>query len=387
MHIGFLTTEYPPLPSGGIGTSMQNLARELVTRGHRVTVLGWGHAAAFDDQGVKVRFLKRAFLPRTGWLVGRLALQRELRRLVLEEGLQLLEAPDWCGLSAGLRSDCPVVLRCHGTAVYFGDLLNEAVRPSVRWAERLAFAGANDVAAVSRFTADRTARLFGLNRPITIIPNAIDPEKFAVSRPAEIEPHTILYLGTLVRKKGVLDLCQAFSLVVEQFPGARLQFVGRDSADRRTGAPSVWALCQEMLSPHAQERTEYIGEVPYCEVSKYVKRSGLCVFPSYAEALPLSWLEVMACGKPVVAYDIGWAQEVVEHGSTGLLVKRGDIEGLVEAMLQFLRDPALGRSFGERGRSLVEARFSVRTMADASIDWYERVLERAGCRSHKNRSH
>ena len=387
MHIGFLTTEYPPLPSGGIGTSMQNLARELTRLGHRITVLGWGHAVEFEDQGVRVRFLKRAFLPRTGWLVARLALQRELRRLVLEEGLRLVEAPDWCGLSAGLRPGCPVVLRCHGTAVYFGHLLNEAVRPTVRWAERLALAGADDVAAVSQYTADITARLFRLSRPITVIPNGIDPARFAAARSGEVEPNTILYLGTLVRKKGVLDLCKAFSRVVEQFPDARLQLVGRDVADRCTGAASVWGLCQELLSPRARDRVEHVGEVPSCEVPKYIRRAGLCVFPSYAEALPVSWLEVMACGKPVVAYDVGWAREVVEHGGTGLLVKRGDIEGLAEGMLRLLKDPSLGRRFGESGRSRVQARFTVRTVAEASIDWYERVLERAACRNGKNRSH
>src|SRR4051794_1255379 len=101
MHIGFVTTEYPPLPSGGIGTSIQNLARELVVRGHQVTVLGWGRVAEFEDQGVRVRFLKTAFLPKTGWVMGRLALQRELHRLVREEKLRIVEAPDWCGLSAG----------------------------------------------------------------------------------------------------------------------------------------------------------------------------------------------------------------------------------------------------------------------------------------------
>jgi len=380
MHIGFLTTEYPPLPSGGIGTSIQNLARELVALGHRVTVIGWGRAAEFEDQGVKIRFLKNVFLPKTGWLVGRLVLQREVRRLVQEEGLQLLEAADWCGLSAGLRLGCPLVLRCHGAAVYFGHLLNEAVRPSVRWAERMAFAGADDVAAVSRFTADVTTRLFGLNRPVTVIPNGIDLRRFAAAESAEVEPSTILYLGSLVRKKGVLDLCKAFSRVVEQYPAARLRLVGRDCADRRSGEPSTWALCQEMLTPPARDRAEHVGEVPYCEISRYVERAGLCVFPSYAEALPLSWIEVMACGKPVVAYDIGWAREVIDKGSTGLLVKLGDIEGLAEAMLQLLRDPVLGRNFGERGRDRVRASFSVRTMAEASADWYERVLEAAECR-------
>jgi len=387
MHIGFLTTEYPPLRSGGIGTSVQSLARELVERGHQVTVVGWGRALEFEDHGVKVRFLNGAFLPKTGWLVGRMTLQRELRRLVLEEGLQLVEAADWCGLSAGLRPGCPVALRCHGSAVYFGHLLSESVRPTVRLAERLAFAGADGIAAVSQFTADVTARLFRLGRKVTVIPNGIDLRRFAAAGGAETDPHTILYLGTLVRKKGVLDLCEAFSQVIEQFPEARLQFVGRDSADRRTGASSVWKLCQERLSAHAGARVEYVGEVPYGEVAKYVRRSGLCVFPSYAEALPLSWLEVMACGKPVVVYDIGWAREVVEDGRTGLLVKLGDIEGLAGAMLQILKDPSLGRDFGERGRSQVQARFSLRTMAEASIDWYGRVLEGAECRSRENHSH
>lgn len=385
MHIGFVTTEYPPLPSGGIGTSIQNLARELVTRGHRVTVVGWGHSAAFDDQGVKVHFLKKTFPPKAGWMVARMVLQQELRRLVRQEGLQLVEAPDWCGLSAGLHPGCPVVLRCHGTARYFGILLNEPVRPAVRWAERLAFAGANDVAAVSRFTADITARLFGIKRPITIIPNGIDVEKFSASVPDAVEPGNILYIGTVVRKKGVLDLCKAFSVVVEQHPEARLQVVGRDARDQRTGASSSWALCRELLSARARDRVEYIGEVPYSEVSTHVRRAAFCVFPSYAEAMPLTWIEVMACGKPVVVYDIGWAPEVVEHGRTGLLARLGDINALAEAMLKFLRDPFMGQRFGTYAQKQVQARFSAGVAAGASVEWYGRVLERAEC--SENRYH
>src|SRR6185295_5014122 len=106
-------------------------------------------------------------------------------------------------------------------------------------------------------------------------------------------------------------------------------------------------------------RTEHIGEVPYNEVAKHVNRAAVCVFPSYAEAMPLSWLEVMACGKPVVVYDIGWAREVVEDGVTGLLVMPGDVEGLAKAMLHILIDPASGMRFGACGRRRVEAKFSV----------------------------
>jgi glycosyltransferase involved in cell wall biosynthesis len=103
--------------------------------------------------------------------------------------------------------------------------------------------------------------------------------------------------------------------------------------------------------------------------------------------MPLSWLEVMACGKPVVVYDIGWAREVVEHRSTGLLAKAGEIDGLAEAMLSLLRDPVAGRRLGVRARRQVEAIFSVRAMASASIEWYERILRESECRKPDTRSH
>ena len=129
MHIAFLSNEYPPLPSGGIGTSVQTLARALVAAGHQVTVLGWGHATAFTDAGVTVRVLGTTAVPKMGWLLNRRRLQVELNRMVREEALAIVEAPDWCGPAAGLRLACPLVIRCHGSATYFADLLGERVAP------------------------------------------------------------------------------------------------------------------------------------------------------------------------------------------------------------------------------------------------------------------
>ena len=256
MHIAFLTSEYPPLPTGGIGTSIRNLSQALVAQGHRVTVLGWGHDAEFEDHGVCIRFLGETSIPKMGWLLNRGHIQRELNHLVHDEGVDIVEAPDWCGLSAGLRPACPVVIRCHGSATYFAHLLKERVRPSVRWAEGLALQQADNVVAVSRFTAGITHRLFRLANPVGVLPNSIDIGQFNPADEDEIEEDTILYLGTLVRKKGVLDLSRIFSMVVEERPQARLWLVGRDAADKRTGSASTWALCRELLSPAARKRIE-----------------------------------------------------------------------------------------------------------------------------------
>jgi glycosyltransferase involved in cell wall biosynthesis len=374
MHVAFLTTEYPPLPSGGIGTSIRNLARALVARGDRATVLVAGAGAAFEDGGVPVRFAGETCVPKVGWLWDARRAQRELNALVRHDGVDVVEAHDWCGPSAGLRLERPLSVRCHGAATYFAHLLDERVRPSVRWTETLALRQASDVVAVSRFTADLTRRLFRLRSEVGVIPNGIDAAQFAPAEPEEIEPETILYFGTLARKKGVLDLCRIFSLVAERRPHARLLFVGRDDRDARTGSPSTMALCREALSSDARARVEFLGAQPHDRVQEYVRRASLCVFPSYAEAFPLAWLEAMACAKPVVAYDTGWAREVVREGESGVLVPAGDVEAFARTIEELLSDEDARLRLGRAARARVEARFTSANVARQSVERYEQLL-------------
>ena len=374
MHVGFLTLEYPPLPSGGIGTSLRSLGRALVAQGHRVTVVGWGPKLETEDEGVRVRFLGDAGVPRLGWLLNRLAVRQELVRLVEKEGLDLVATHDWCGPSAGLSLPCPVAVHLHGSATYFAHLLGEELRPSIHLAESVALRRADGLASVSRFTAATTRRLFGLEKPIEVIPNGVDAERFRPGRADEVEPGVVLYFGTLVRKKGVLDLGPVFSEIVRRDPGARLRLIGRDSPDRQTGSASTWELLAASLSPAARARTEYVGARPYLEVHEQVRRAAVCVFPSYAEALPLAWLEAMACGRPIAAYDVGWAPELIRSGTDGLLVPLGKTSSLAEAALSVLADPVLGRSLGEAARARAESEFSSAAVASRTAEWYARML-------------
>jgi glycosyltransferase involved in cell wall biosynthesis len=378
MHIAFLSLEYPPLPSGGIGTSVQNLARALVRQGHRVTVLGWGPETEFDDGGVRVRFLGHTSIPRMGWFLNRRRLQRELRRLKKTEGLDIVEAHDWCGISAGLRPDCPLVVRCHGSATYFARLLDESVRPTVFGTEWLALIGADAVVAVSRFTAGLTAGIFRLPQRVGTIPNGIDTSRFHPADGNGVEQDVILYCGSVVRKKGVLDLSRIFSLVVDKYPPAKLWVIGRDTVDKKTGARSTWDLCWELLSPAARKRVEYFGPQPPERVPAYIQQSRVCVFPSYAEALPLSWLEAMACGKPIVAYDIGWASEVVESGVSGILIPIGDVEQAAASMAAFLPDSGRALALGRAARQRIESLFTIDSVAERTVQWYRNVIKLGG---------
>lgn len=366
--------EYPPLPSGGIGTSICNLARAIVAQGHRVTVVGLGKRTEFQDQGVNVRFIGATSIPKVGWLWDVRRVQHELNNLVRREGADIVEAHDWCGVSAGLRPTCPIVVRCHGTDTYFAHLLQERVRPLVRRLEWLALKQADDIVAVTQFAADVTRRLFRLRQPIGVIHNGIDITQFKPASPSDVEPDTILYFGALVRKKGAFDLCRIFSKVVERYPQARLRIVGQDGKDRQTGARSTWALCQELLSPSALKRVEYLGPQPYWQIREHVRRATLCVFPSYAETFGLTWVEAMACAKAVVAYDIGTAPEIIEHDVSGKLIAVGDTDRFAQVVLELLTDGEKCNRLGLEARQRVESLFSSDRVARQSVQRYQQVL-------------
>jgi len=385
LHLGFLTTEYPPRRAGGIGSNVRNLARALVAAGHRVTVLGWGQECAFDDHGVSIRFLGATRLPRLGWLLNRRRVARAIDQLVRHEGLVAIEAHDWCGPSAGMRPACALGIRCNGSATYFGDLLGERVRAKVRWTERRALAGADGVVAVSRFTAQRTQRLFGLASVPGVIPNGVDMARFSPAPMAQAVAGEVLFLGTLVRKKGLLDLLCAFDQVLDACPEARLRLVGRDARDTRTGADSTWALGRQGLAAHARERVLHPGPLAPEAVPAAIARATVCAFPSYAEALPLAWIEAMACARPVVAYDVGWAAEIITSGHDGILVPAGERQALARAIISLLASPQRAARMGLAARQSVARRFDASAVARTTADWLRSLaiqrMTRAGERT------
>jgi glycosyltransferase involved in cell wall biosynthesis len=239
--------------------------------------------------------------------------------------------------------------------------------------EKRALQNADGLISVSQFAAELTNQLFGLNKEFTIIPNAIDISFFentfsTVTIPSgpvlsvvterrrssvEAGDRVLLYFGTLIRKKGLLELPLIFNKVIEQNPSAKLILVGRDANDIISGSASTWAMMQELLSPKALASVTYLGGVPYAEIKEHVEHATICVFPTFAEALPVSWLEAMAMQKPIVASNIGWAKEMICHGVDGFLVNPKEHEDYANKIVQLMEDPQLRQEFGKKAREKV----------------------------------
>ncbi len=380
MKIAFLTPEYPhPLTgnSGGIGTSIKNLALGLTQQGCRVRVLVYGQKeeGEFEDNGIHIQRIKNLKVKGLSWYLTRKKLERIIDHLHNEKKIDLVEAPDWTGITSFiLPKKCPVVIRLHGSDTYFCNMDQRPVKWANKYHEKRALQKANALLSVSQFTADKTNEVFGINQKYTIIPNGIDLNSFSNSKNTAIEKYKILYFGSLIRKKGLLELPLIFNEVIKQNPETQLLLVGKDVPDIISGNSSTWKMMQELFSEEAKSNVHYLGSVPYQEIGNHILGATVCVFPTFAEALPVSWIEAMAMQKAIVASDIGWASEVIDDEVNGFLVSPKSHKAYADRIVTLLSDKELREKMGIAAREKVALKFSKEVVAEESLKFYQSLI-------------
>lgn len=377
MHIAFLTPEYPHSlsgPSGGLGTSIKNLAETLVRKNVEVSVLIYGQSqhAEFEENGIHFYFLKNQRYSIGGWYFHRKYIQKFLNQIIKQKGVDLIEATDWTGITAFMKLDCPLVIRLNGSDAYFCELEGRPQKFKNRLFEKIALKNADSLVSVSRFTAEKTNAVFGINRKYEIIPNSIELKSFSVSERGE-KPNSILYFGTIIRKKGVLELAYIFNEVIRRKPEAELIMVGKDVIDVLEHQSTI-ELIKAILSPEALKRVSFPGEVGYGKIKEYIEKASVIVLPSFAEALPMTWIEAMALKKALVTSNIGWANEVMLNGETGFTVSPRKHVKFAEMVLKLLDDSALREEMGRNARKRVEEVFSSEVVVEQNIEFYKSVL-------------
>ncbi|CAL65558.1 glycosyltransferase family 4 protein [Christiangramia forsetii] len=379
MHVAFLTPEYPHQlcnASGGLGTSIKNLAESLVRKGEEVSLIIYGQKeeSNFEESGIHFYLIKQKSYFWGGWFFYRKYIQRFINKLISDKNIQIIEAPDWTGITALMNISCPVVIRMNGSDAYFCELDGRQQKPKNRFFEKKALKSADSLVSVSAFTARKTNEILGLKRHIKIIPNSIRIDEFGPSVEKPV-PNRILYFGTLIRKKGVLELAHIFNHVNSVLPDAELILIGKDVPDIFEKR-STLEIFQEKLIENAKQKVKYIGAVSYDEVKTYIKEAVVVVLPSFAEALPMTWLEAMAMEKALVTSNIGWAKEVMIDGKTGFTVSPENHQLYAERIIELLGNPDLSKEMGANARIKVLDDFSSDVVAERNIAYYNSVLDK-----------
>jgi glycosyltransferase involved in cell wall biosynthesis len=380
LKIAYLVSHYPHKAfghDGGLGTSVFNLVERLRKENIELYVFVYGQNSSFviEEENLKIYSIKDVPFKFFKWYLYRKHIQNFINEIINAEQINLVEAPDWTGITAFMKFKIPLVIRFHGSDTYFCHLERRKQKWKNFWFENIAIHNAKAFIAPTAYAGEVSKRLFNIkNKTIKTIHHGLELDKFEKLSATQFEDGLILYLGTIIRKKGVLELPEIIKHVVENYPKARLVLIGGDANDTVTKSPSTWGLIENQLSMDLKHRVTYVGKVPYEEVQSYIKKAHVCVFPTFAETLGMVTIESMAMQKAVVNSNIGWAQELIVDGESGFLEHPTNHKVYASKIVELLKNDELRKSIGIKARERVEEVFDIDKKVIENIQFYKSLI-------------
>lgn len=259
-----------------------------------------------------------------------------------------------------------VVTTLHGT-----DVTLLGLEPAFAHTTKHAVQESDAVTAVSRSLEQDTRRNLGIERPIHVVHNWVDTERFRPNpdpanrlKYAQPEEAILLHVSNFRPVKRPQDVIRVFSAVARERP-ARLLMIGDGPARRE---------CQELaLELDLAGRVQFIDFTP--AVERFMAVADVFLLPSEEESFGLVALEAMSCGVPVVASRAGGLPEVVVEGESGHLCPVGHTEAMAEAVLGILADPRRRAEMGRAARERAVQSFRPEHILPRYLEVYQSALE------------
>ena len=334
--------EYPPALSGGIGTYASNLAQLLAEAGETVHVIGqmWDqaeqkieercsgkliiHRIPVDDWASFVpgrphpgliseesRSLFKSGLPYQcfSWQAALLA-----EDLAEKEGIEVVEGSDYeaplyyfqlrRALGLGPKKQPPSFVYLHSPTEFIAQHNGwDLSRPSFLTAKRLeeyTVRAADALLCPSRYLARQAEAHYGLpDGTVRVIPYPLGESRFLKRDSLTWQNGSVLYVGRLELRKGVLEWVEAAAAVAHDYPDLRFEFVGADTLDPQGN--SVRAQMERRIPKHLKKMFCFRGNVKRTSLPEILKRSRIAVVPSRWDNFPNTCIEAMASGIPVIA--------------------------------------------------------------------------------------
>ena len=246
-------------------------------------------------------------------------------------------------IGAAFAAGCPVALQLHGSGY----------DASIRWfLERAA------VVCVPCEAMRTWVRSVARRAAVALVP---PPVALELPQAGE-KSNLVLFLGRMDAAKGIYDLLDAIAAVRATVPDVRLVCAG--DGDQL----GVARYAEQLNMAEAVKLTGWVGP---SGKRALLEHAAVFALPSYDEALPLSLLEAMSAGLPVVATNVGGIAEVVVDGASGLLVAPGDKASLQRAIARLLADRALAARIGAAARETARVRAAPERALAALEDVYD----------------
>lgn len=270
----------------------------------------------------------------------------------------------WYGLFAGTIVGAKRIETVHNTYHW--------LTPSQKFLYGLYCLLADRVIAVSQVVRDYTLKEFPFFHPgkFRVVHNGVDPELFQQRKRGEgslradpSDSPVIGFIGRLTEQKGVAYLLDAAAVLQSRNIRFRLVIVG-DGDLRNQLETQAQSLCLEDVSFLGYQRN----------IADILNTFDIFVLPSLWEGFPVSLVEAMASGLPIVATRVGGTGEAVLDGITGCLVEPSDAESLANSIAELLADPERRKQMRFAAQQRVREHFSASTMVKNTEDIYNEIL-------------
>ncbi|MCK6506978.1 glycosyltransferase family 4 protein [Myxococcota bacterium] len=362
-----------PLRVGMIGPGLD--VPGGMTQVHRT----WLKARAMQD--VQIRYFETmSERPPLRWLVKNLACEARYAAALLRGyrpdlfHVHVADGPSFWRKLAYIEqahlAGVPTVAHLHGAWMEDFYARNAANRAAVR---RM-FSTVALVMPLHGRMAAKVREWCGPDVPVEVLYNPVITEEFRPNPSGPPPPPTVLMMGVLHERKGPFDLARAIPQVLRSVPDARFAFGGNGDLDE------MRRLCTEL---GVIDHVELLGWVDGAQKLAAFDRAWVYCLPSHFENLPVSIIEAMAAGLPVVATDIAGVPEEVLDGHTGYLVPPRDPAALADRITRLLQDGAQRAAMGQAGRARALACFDNEVVVTRLVALWRKVAARRSDSSHR----
>lgn len=376
MKIGMMVDLYKPHISG-VTNYVELNKRFLEEAGHEVFIFTFGNENYPDDEKNVIRTPGLPFKD-TG-LQFNLTYHKRARQLLYTMDIVHVHHPFLSGTLA-LRycrpRNIPIIFTNHTRydlyAQVYLPMLPEAVGEAAMKTYLPPFCRACDlVISPSQGMAD-VLRRFGVDSEITVVPNGVELDRFfahvtPIDR-AELDlPENdvvLAYIGRVAPEKNLAFLLRAFNGVAEAYPDVHLIVVG--------SGPELENLQSQAVNLDQGNRIHFTGFIPYDQIPRYLAVADAFVTSSVSEVHPLSVIEAMAAGLPVLGIISPGIEDTVEEGKTGFLASN-DLAAFVAKMVRMVTEHKLRKRMGENAQEASKI-YDIQLTSEIMLSHYERLV-------------
>ncbi|MDD2285997.1 MAG: glycosyltransferase family 4 protein [Paludibacter sp.] len=260
----------------------------------------------------------------------------------------------------------PYVICIHGNLELMGPFLPDFLKRF--WPKFPHIKAAAEIIALTNEMATRFGKELG--KIPAVIPNGVDLERFY---PAQIDEKkisispVILTLSRIDNKKGLEYAIESMTKIHAKFPTAKLQIVGEGEYRKEL---------ENLAEKNTLSATvEFTGLVPNSEVPNYLRNADLFLLPSLYEGLPLTLLEAMACGLPIISTPVSIAPEIIATWKNGYIIPFKSPDAISKSVIDLLSNPDKRRQCAENSNRAAKETLSWEKVAKKYTELYQLILE------------